>query len=158
MHSPQRQPNYGFWGTIRHLLRSSYFSITYFLGVCVDSIRGPAVTQVYVGDSKNAVEELRPTEDGAGIEFYLMAREIIYHTSYARAWVPDTKRTVYEVHGSVSEQHRHLFDPRLFETVTYPLLCTPLLKWTRYPHVYAIRAHLARVMPRATPATYHFQI
>lgn len=155
MHNPQRKSeDYGFWDTLHRLVRSSYFSVSYFLGVCIDSFRGPAITRVYEGDSKNAVEELRPTDDGAGIEFYITAREIVYHTRYLRPWIPSTKRTVYEVKGSVGEQHRHLFDPRLFETVTYPMLCTPLLKWTRYPHVYAIRAHVARVLPQ----TYHFQI
>jgi len=136
------------------MLNSFWYAVRYFIGVCIDSVRGPATTKVYEGYSKDSVEVVRPSEDGEGIDFFVTAREIVYCTHYTRWWIPSTKHTVYEVSGSVSEQHRHLFDPRLFELVTYPLLCTPFLRWTRYPHMYAIRAHLYRVFPRPNTLQY----
>lgn len=155
MHNPQRKSeDYGAGATALRMIHSFWYALCYVIGVCINSIRGPATTQVYDGDSKDSVEVLRPSEDGEGIDFFVTAREIVYHTRYIRWWIPSTKHSVYEVRGSVSEQHRHLFDPRLFESVTYPILCTPLLRWTRYPHMYAIRAHLYRVSPRPNQLRY----
>ncbi len=144
-----RDPDYAFWASIGKVIRSSWFGLSYFLGVFIDAVKGPSVTAMYEGESKNTVELLRLDETDFNLS--VSAREVIYHTKYARAWIPDTRHTVYEVFGTVNDAYREYFDPRLFQTVTYPMLCTPLLKWTRYPHVYAINTHINRVYPAGLP-------
>jgi hypothetical protein len=144
-----RETDYAFWASLRKVVRSSWFGITYFLGVFIDAIKGPSSTTMYEGESKNTIEQLRLDETDFNLS--ISAREVIYHTRFTRAWIPDSRHTVYEVSGSVNEIYREYFDPRLFQTVTYPMLCTPLLRWTRYPHVYAINAHINRVYPAGLP-------
>lgn len=144
-----RGSNYAFWASLGRMIRSCGFSLSYFLGVFVDALRGPSRTVIYEGESKNTVEHMRLDERNFNLS--ITAREVIYHTQYSRPWIPDSKRTVYEVSGSVNEVYRDFFDARLFQTVTYPMLCTALLKWTRYPHVYAINAHIDRVYPAGLP-------
>lgn len=149
---PKPHSNSSFWSTVRRIYDSFCYGLTFSLGVCVDALQGPSQTAIFEGESKHAVEVLRPSvEDRDGVQLHITAREIIYHTRFTRFWVPDMKRTVYEVTGSVSEQYRDKFDSRLFETVTYPMLCNPLLQWTRYPHMYAIHAYIDRVYPTNHP-------
>lgn len=131
---------------------AEFFGIlTHRWGTLVEFIRGPSVTTIYDGRSKSAVEQLRPTHDSGNVDLLLEAREIIFVTHYRRRWIPDVKRAVYEVHGSVNVDYRHLFDERLFDSVTYPMLCHPFLRGTRYPHLYAMLAHLGRCYPHGHP-------
>ena len=120
-------------------------------GILVDWIKGPSTTIVYDGKSQSSVEHLRPDVSAEGIDLELQARQIVFHTRYQRRWIPDMKHAVYEVVGTVNEDKRHLFDPKLFETVTYPMLCNRLLSFTRYPYFYAMLAHLNRVYPKEHP-------
>lgn len=121
------------------------------LGEFWDTILGPNTTRIHDGETKNATYQMTPTVNDPSIEIGIRSRQVIFETRYDRFWIPNRKRTVYEVVGYAPDDHRHLLDPRLFEPVTYPLLSIFLLRWTEYPHVYAIRAYIDRVHQPTPP-------
>lgn len=140
---------------VRGLLRAMIrWGLTHW-GKWIETIRGPSVTITHKGRRKSAIEQLRPSQEYGDVDLILEAREVIFKTHYRRAWIPDVKRSVYEVQGSVNERYRHLFDAKLFEQVTYPLLCHPALRGTRYPHLFAMLAYLNRVYPTNHPFRRH---
>lgn len=130
--------------SIKKTFRAAWFSISYFLGTMIETFKGPYTTIVYEGDTKDAVEQLHHRVDGDPADLRITAREIVYHTRYYRAWVPDSKQTLYQVTATIDEEHKHLFDARLYEPMTYPILCSSLLRWTRFPHVRAMQTHIRR--------------
>lgn len=118
---------------------------TEVLGALADALIGRSVTRIYEGSAKNASLKMQPTINDPELNIGIESRQIVYETVFDRWWIPSIKRTVYEVVAHAPEAYRSHFDPRLFEKVTYPLLCVRMLKWTEYPHVYAIRAFLERI-------------
>ena len=119
--------------------------ITEVFGALMDAVIGSSVTTIYEGSAKNASLKMRPSVNDPELDVGIESRQIVYKTVFSRWWVPTIKRTVYEVVAHAPEEYRAQCDPRLFEKVTYPLLCLRMLKWTEYPHVYAIRAFLERI-------------
>lgn len=114
-------------------------------GELLDTLMGPSITRIHDGETKNATYKLSPTVNDPSIEIGVRSTQIIFETRYKRFWIPNRKRTVYEVVGFAPPEHQHLLDARLLEVITYPMLCHPLLRWTAYPHVYAIDAYVDRV-------------
>ena len=121
------------------------------LGELIDALIGPSTTCTYLGAFPHHSETLRSTVNGHQIDVGVTSRRIVYRTHYKRWWMPDHTEVVYEVVGHVPEESKHLVDPRVLQPITYPLLCNPMLKWTRYPHFYAINAYLDRVRPQHRP-------
>lgn len=114
-------------------------------GELLDAVLGHSTTHILTGVTRNASLKLRPTSHDDMLDIGVESRQVIYETIYHRWWGLRVRHFVYEVVGHAPEEHRSQFDPRLFEKVTYPMLCLPLLKWTEYAHVYAIRAFLERI-------------
>lgn len=115
-------------------------------GALLDAFIGPSVTTRRNMEVRNARFELRPTVNDPEMEIGIASRHVVYVTRYLR-WGVSLTRSVFEVQGFAPEDVRHKLDERLFEHVCYPMLCVGVLKWTEYPHVYAIRAYLERVLP-----------
>jgi hypothetical protein len=115
------------------------------VGGLIDRYRGPNKTVTYHGKTKESVERMRPRGFDESVEIGIISRQIVYHTLYTRWWVRDVKRVVFEVVGIAPPEVAEKMDPKLFITVTYPLLSNVLLKWTQYPHFYAINAYLDRL-------------
>jgi len=126
-------------------------SLRVFFGTLFETIRGSSVTRIYQGQDQHRIEHLRPSYEMGDVDLYMEAKEVIYETRYRRAWIPNRKRSVYHVKGSVNDKYRDLFDPALFEEVVYPMLCTRWLKGTKYPHHCAIVAFLKRIYPTGLP-------
>lgn len=114
-------------------------------GALMDAILGRSVTTIYTRETKNASFKMRPSVNNPELDIGIQSRQVVFKTVFDRWWVPTIKRTVYLVTGYAPDEYKAQFDPRLFEEVTYPMLCLKMLKWTEYPHVYAIRAYLERV-------------
>lgn len=121
------------------------------LGELLDRVIGPSYTCTYLTNSRHSIEKVRSTVNGPDIDVGVTSRRIVFRTHYERWWMPDVTLVVFEVVGHVPEESKHLLDPRVLQPVTYPLLCNPLLKWTRYPHFYAINAYVDRIRPKHQP-------
>lgn len=115
------------------------------IGELLDALLGRSTTHILTGVTRNASLKLRPSSHHVIQDIGVESRQVIYETIYHRWWGFRIRRFVYEVVGHAPEEIKSQFDPRLFEKVTYPMLCLPLLKWTEYSHVYAIRAFLERI-------------
>lgn len=123
------------------------------IGEVLDSVKGPSSTRMILGVSKFTTHTVRPDVRGEAIDVGIRSRQVVFRTEYRRWWIPNIQRTVYEVVGYAPEEYRDQFNPCLFEPMTYPMLCNRLLKWTEYPHLYAIHAY----MDRAIPANLKFE-
>ncbi len=115
-------------------------------GAVLDAFIGPSVTTRHDKEIRNARFELRPSVNDPEMEIGIVSHRVVYVTHFKR-WGLSFTRSVFEVRGFALEEVRHKFDSRLFECVCYPTLCLGVLKWTEYPHVYAIRAYVERVLP-----------
>lgn len=125
-----------------------------FLGVLIDAIKGDNTTRIYQGNDKHHIEQVQiePTTEG-WIGVKIISKQVIYHTKYKRWWIPDSRSTVYEVCGVAPPELKERVSkvaPLLFEPVTYPMLCNPLLRWTDYPHQYALIAFCSKAYDSAT--------
>lgn len=121
------------------------------IGILVDAIKGPSVTRIYHGSDKHHIETIHPTVDGY-VDVTVVCKQVIYHTHYLRWWIPDSKRTVYEVCGEAIPELMEKVArvaPLFFVPVTYPMLSNPLLRWTDYPYVMAIQAYCTQVLDHA---------
>ncbi len=119
--------------------------ITEVMGELLDAFLGHSTTQMLTGETRNTSLKLRPTISDPALDLGVESRQVIYETIYHRWWGFRVRRFVYEVVGYAPDEIKDRFDPRLFQKATYPMLCLPWLKWTEYPHVYAIRAFLDRI-------------
>lgn len=117
------------------------------LGELIDAIAGPSTTFLYADQERHALVELEPTFLNRTTQLRVVSKRITFLTVYKRWYIPRRYRTVYEVVG-VAEDKQDILDPRLFEKVTYPMLTFRILKWTQYPHLYAINAYLDRVLTK----------
>ena len=141
------QPRYGSKGQAKQWWYKLLRNLRVHYGRLFEIVKGPSITEIHHGRNKSAVEQLRPNTNDPDVDLLLEAKETIYVTRYKRWWIPDRKRSIYEVQGSVNPAYRHLFDDKLFEPATYPMLCHLSLRGTRYPHLYAMLAYLNRVYP-----------
>lgn len=121
------------------------------MGALFDTLKGPSITNTYEGRMKHEIHQLRPSKSDFNVDVCVQSRQIVYMTTYTRWWVPNHKRTVYEVRGVASDDWRGRLPEGFFDTVTYPLLCSSLLQWTEYPHVIAIHAFMDRLSPFSQP-------
>lgn len=117
------------------------------LGELIDTIAGPSSTFLFTDQEKHALVVLEPTFLNKTTQLRVVSKRITFLTVYDRWYIPRRFRTVYEVVGVV-EDKQDVLDPRLFEKVTYPMLTFHILKWTQYPHLYAINAYLDRVLTK----------
>jgi len=118
------------------------------MGYIAEWLKGRRVTTIHHGIDSNRIEHLKPSLDGSDeIDLKLEAREVIYITRYKRWYMPNRKRSVFYVKGSVNDKYKDLFDAKMFEEAVYPLLCSRLLMGTGHPHVHAMNAYLERVIP-----------
>jgi hypothetical protein len=117
------------------------------LGELIDALVGPSTTFLYADQEKHALVELEPTLLNRSIKLRVVSKRITFLTVYQRWYIPRRYRTVYEVVG-VAQDKQEALDQRLFEKVTYPMLTFRVLKWTQYPHLYAINAYLDRVLTK----------
>lgn len=118
------------------------------LGELLDRFLGPSTTTECVVSEKNEEMSIEPTFHSPKIHLTIRSRRITYKTTYANWYIPDIYHTLYVVVGLALLEHRELIDPKLLEPVVYPLLSNPLLKWSEYPHAYAINAYLDRAPNR----------
>jgi len=122
-----------------------------FIGHIAERIKGKGITSIYHGIDSSRIEHLRPSIQFGDVDLKLEAKEIVYITKYKRWFIPNRKRSVFHVKGSVNEKYKDLFDPKLFEEIVYPLLCSRSLMGTGYPHIHAMNAYLERVYPTKHP-------
>lgn len=119
------------------------------VGILVDAVKGPNYTYIYEGKDKEHTEQVDLSSVGY-VDVKVVSKQIIYRTRYKRWWIPDSIDTLYEVCGSVpAEMMLELegkVSPLFFQPAIYPLLCSRLLRWTSYPHTYAINAYLDRLL------------
>lgn len=116
------------------------------LGELLDAIIGPSQTITHLGFVGHATETIDTVWLGRH-QIGIVSKQYVYCTIYKRWFIPNRRRAVYEVTSRVPDEIRDLVDPKLFDTVTYPTLCISLLRWTKYPHLYAIIAYLDRIHP-----------
>jgi hypothetical protein len=114
------------------------------MGELIDRIIGPSITTESFVAVHNQELTIHPTFKGDKVHLTIRSRRITYKTTFTHWYIPDVYRTVYEVVGLALPEHRERLDPKLLETVVYPCLSIPLLKWSEYPHAYAINAYLDR--------------
>lgn len=116
------------------------------IGEILDFALGPSKTVTYLGMVGHATETIDTTWMGR-YRIEIISRQFVYCTVYERWYIPNRRRAVYEVSSNVPSELRELVDPKLLDVVTYPTLCISLLRWTKYPHIYAIIAFLDRIHP-----------
>jgi hypothetical protein len=116
-----------------------------WMGSVIDLIKGPSKTSIHYGKAEDARTLLRPNNLTFDVQVGIECRRIVYLTEYKRWWIADQQMTMYEVQGHAPNHIAEGMDERLFERITYPLLCNKFLEWTPFPHYYAIRAYLARL-------------
>jgi hypothetical protein len=119
------------------------------LGILWDAVLGPSSTRIYQGNDEERTEQIQSTFAGC-VDVRIISREIIYHTTFKRWWIPDSKDTVYEVCGWAPDEYKDQVSPLFFQPVTFPLLRSRFLRSTSYPHLYAINAYCDRVLGKAT--------
>lgn len=115
------------------------------VGGLIDRWRGSNFTRIYSGNKETEVHHLKSKVLEDDFFVTITSRRIIYLTTYRRWWIPNRRTTVYEVVCSASPEVRAKLDPIFFKPVIYPLLCSRLLQWTPYPHIYAIHAFLGQI-------------
>ena len=116
-----------------------------WVGIFLDAWTGPCKTSIYQGEVKHRILQIRPDANGRWLDVNVECRQVIYYTRYERVWIFNRHHSVYEVSLKAPETTMEKVDCKLRETVTYPMLCNRFLKWTHYPHIYAINAFLDRV-------------
>lgn len=121
--------------------------ILLWIGKVLEIIRGPSFTTIVQGNTEHSTHSIRPTNLDSNIDVFVESRQVTYITRYKRKWVPNVNRSIYVVSGFISPENDNRIDSRLFESVTYPLLCSRLLINTPYPHLFAINAFLDRIVP-----------
>lgn len=119
------------------------------LGELLDRLIGPSKTIESEEVERFTEVTIAPTFQSPKLHLTIRSRRITYKTIFSNWYIPDVYRTVYEVVGLALPEHRELIDPKLLETVVYPMLSNSLLKWSEYPHMYAINAYLDRAPTRS---------
>lgn len=117
------------------------------LGVLMNKIVGDRITVEITGPMSERQLTLRPSLADEDVEIGVKITQYLYRTNYSRWWMPHTVDSVYRVVAFAPEETRAKLDQRLFEPLVYPLLCNPLLRNTKYPHMYALHAFLDRFGP-----------
>lgn len=117
------------------------------LGGLIDFLVGSRTTLEYKGEAAYRSVTLRPSLAEDDVEIGVTITQTIYQTNYQRWWSRKRTHSIYQVVAFAPPDVREKLDPLLFEPVTYPMLCNPLLKHTRYPHLYALHAFLERMSP-----------
>jgi hypothetical protein len=117
------------------------------LGVLIDWIVGDRTTVEYTGQVANRHLTLRPTLADEDVEIGVTITQITFVTHYQRWWLRDSDHSIYRVTAFAPDDIRAQLDQRLFEPLTYPLLCTSLLRHSKRPHLYALHAYLDRMGP-----------
>ncbi len=120
-------------------------SLYQMLGSLINTLVGPRTTIIEPGRAKNSVVSLEPENLGERVEVKVVSREIVYVTTFKRGW-PTRRRRLYQVTATVPPEYMRGVGPKFLETVTFPRLCNFLLRWTHYPHQYAINAFLIRAL------------
>lgn len=145
------------------MLSQLLIGVIEWVGLAVNRLKGPHHTAIYLGNTKNRVWKVQTTAYPEWVDAHILSRQVVYRTSYKRWWIPDTMRTVYVVSFAAPETLKlalkeklddrtyRLLEDRLNETITYPMLCGSWLRWTRFPHTYAINAFLDRVSEVVRP-------
>jgi hypothetical protein len=115
------------------------------MGSIIVAIKGPFKTTITFEEPQDARKFFSPDNLTIDAHVGVECIRVIYQTTYCRWWIPDEIRTAYVVKGQAPPEIAEGLDPRLLESVTYPLLCNKFLEWTPFPFYYAIRAYLARL-------------
>lgn len=116
------------------------------IGTLLNRLKGPRNTTILTDGSISQTYTVRLGDTESPVDIYVQSQRIIYRTTYARWWVPDVVQCVYQVCGYAADdvEYRSSIPAAYFETVHYPSLGGALLKWTDYPHLYAIHAFIDR--------------
>lgn len=116
------------------------------LGIFIDFIAGDRKTKEFTGAVANRQVTLRSDNNN---EYAIIATivEVTFVTHYRRWKFYRRIDTVYRVHLQAPEHLKAKLDPRIFEPVTLPLLCTSFLRETKFPHTHALHAFLDHVNP-----------
>ncbi len=117
------------------------------IGEFWDWMAGERKTVEYTGKIADRVVTLRPSLANHDVEIGVKITQIVYATTYPRWWRRTTHHSVYQVLAFAPDEIRTQLDPRLFIPQVYPLLCNPLLRRTKVPHLYALHAFLDRMGP-----------
>lgn len=112
------------------------------LGSFIHWALGPSTTTVKEGVSKTSQYTIRTDANNPWTHANVTCQRVIYHTQYARWWMPTIRRNLYVVSCEVAPELIEKFGKDVFEPKTYPMLCNRLLKWTTYPHLCAIHTYL----------------
>lgn len=115
------------------------------LGKLWDNILGERRTEETFEQVAYPTVTYRTDSHHEEIELGLEIRQRTYRTRFVRWWIPDNLFVLFEVRAFASEAEKAFIDPRFFECISFPMLCNPLLRHTRYPQAYAMRAFLDRV-------------
>lgn len=115
------------------------------LGLLWDNLLGGRRTEETFEKVLYPTVTYRTDNDKKEIELGLEIRQRTYRTRFVRWWIPDRLFVLFEVKAFASEAEKPYIDPRFFERITFPMLCNPLLRHTRYPQAYVMRAFLDRV-------------
>lgn len=113
----------------------------------IDLIDGDRTTVEIEGPMAERQLTLRSSSVAPELGISVKITQYSYKTTYKRWWKRSTVDSVYRVVASAPDEVRARLDPRLFEPLVYPLLCSPLLRESKFPHVYALHAFLDRFSP-----------
>lgn len=119
--------------------------LLFYLGVWWDRLLGDRRTEETFEEVAYPAVTYRTDSNDQEIKLGLEIRQRTYRTRFTRWWIPDKLFVLFEVKAFASEAEAPYIDPRFFERITYPMLCNPLLRHTRFPQAYVMRAFLDRV-------------
>jgi hypothetical protein len=120
------------------------------IGGLIDRIKGTSYTRTYTDVPRSEVHHVQSNIFGDEFSVTITSHRRIYLTTFRRWWIFNRRTTVYEVSCEAAADARSRLDPLFFTPVTYPLLCSRLLQWTPYPHIYAINAFLGQMRKTRT--------
>lgn len=115
------------------------------LGVLWDRLLGERRTKETFEEVAYPTVTYRTDSNVQEVTLGLEIRQRVYRTQFKRWWVPDKLFVLFEVVAFASEAEAPFIDPRFFERITFPMLCNPFLRQTRYPQAYVMQAFLDRV-------------
>jgi hypothetical protein len=121
-------------------------SLVKVLGVLHDAVMGPCNTTLSDSHPVNAVQRFSPDALANKSEVFVESRRLVYKTVYRRPWIPNKLSIIFLVTGYAPDHYRDKLPPEFFETVSYPNLASYLLRWSDYPHVFAVDAFVSRFL------------
>jgi hypothetical protein len=112
------------------------------IGRLLDRVAGnKRVISHVTGDYGCDIHDIVPSiKLGPGDTVRIHSERILFEIRYSRLTFLNHHRVMFKVSGQATGDIAKRLPAEFFEGAYFPNLSNPFLKWTKYPHVYAIHA------------------